>query len=157
MWTEEYKKQYHKDYHKVWYEKNKERRQKEIREYGLIHRADSVRRTQKYVSKNREKVVSYNKGFNQTPSGRYRFYMGAAKKRGKEFLLSPEDFSEIIVLPCVYCGDGRKVGVDRIDNSLGYTKENSAPCCKTCNYMKKNHSVEDFLSHIKKIHDHQKS
>lgn len=37
--------------------------------------------------------------------------------------------------PCVYCGhiDNPCNGLDRIDNSIGHTKENCIPCCNLCN------------------------
>lgn len=34
---------------------------------------------------------------------------------------------------CVYCGSTEKLGCDRIDNSLGHTKNNVVPCCRVCN------------------------
>ena len=155
MWTEEYKKQYHKDYHRTWYEKNKEKRKIQLKEYAQNHKEDSVRRTQKYVAKNKKKVYAYGHGYNSTPSGEYRIYKNVATRKGKEFLLSLEDFSQIKTKSCIYCGeDKERRGIDRIDNSLGYTRENSAPCCQICNYMKKNYSVEKFISHVKKIYLH---
>ena len=27
-------------------------------------------------------------------------------------------------------------GIDRVDSNIGYTNENSVPCCKTCNFAK---------------------
>lgn len=54
---------------------------------------------------------------------------------------------------CEYCGTKEKLGVDRIDNTKGYIKGNCVTCCKWCNMMKKNLSVEDFIKHITKIYD----
>lgn len=45
-------------------------------------------------------------------------------------------------------------GVDRKDSSLGYTEENSVPCCIICNVMKLNHTTEFFLAHARKIIAH---
>lgn len=42
-------------------------------------------------------------------------------------------------------------GLDRIDSSLPHIKSNCVPCCRTCNIMKSDLSVSDFLKHIKKI------
>ena len=63
-------------------------------------------------------------------------------------------FTEKILKPCVYCGDSGKVGLDRINNEKGYTEENSAPCCKTCNFMKKAMTKEEFINHIIRINDY---
>ena len=45
-------------------------------------------------------------------------------------------------------------GVDRVDNNIGYTLENSVSCCSWCNSMKNILPVNEFLNKIKKIHDY---
>jgi hypothetical protein len=45
-------------------------------------------------------------------------------------------------------------GVDRVDNTKGYTLANSVPCCKVCNRMKMAMTKDDFLTHIRKVHSH---
>lgn len=35
-------------------------------------------------------------------------------------------------------------GIDRVDSSIGYTIQNSVPCCKICNYAKHNLTLEEF-------------
>jgi hypothetical protein len=157
-WVEknkEHSKQYHKEYQKTYYLKNKEAIDIKNRKYATENPQAMVRNTQKYVSNNKEKVYGYGREYNQTVGGGYRIYRGNALKKKNEFVLSLEDFTAVVLQPCRYCGeDTKRIGIDRIDNTLGYTKENSAPCCKTCNYMKKNHTVEDFLTHITKIYEH---
>ena len=98
-------------------------------------------------------------------------YKRNAANRGYEFLLTTEQFRELTKLPCVYCGSPpankylhtKKCrspyvcnGVDRLDNKLGYTVENSAPCCRRCNYLKQDHSYSDFVSAIVSIYNHVK-
>ena len=46
--------------------------------------------------------------------------------------------SNILKQKCVYCGDIRRVGCDRVDNSKGHTKDNVVPCCYECNTMRNN-------------------
>lgn len=151
------KKKYYADYNKAWYQRNKEARSKQIKEYSKAHPKENVARVQKYVAKNKEKVYTYNREYSKTVMGGYRTYKSVAAKKGNEFILTPEDFAEIVGQPCKYCGeDSKRIGVDRVDNSKGYTKENCAPCCKDCNYMKKNHTVEYFLNHIMKIAQYNK-
>lgn len=50
-------------------------------------------------------------------------------------------------------------GIDRKDNSesVGYTLENSVPCCGICNGMKNDHTELNFLGHVKKIVNFQQS
>ena len=39
----------------------------------------------------------------------------------------------------------RHGGVDRPDNSLGYSDGNMVPCCEKCNKGKNNNTVDGFL------------
>lgn len=55
------------------------------------------------------------------------------KKKGLECDLTIEDMLDIMNHPCVYCGDTKRIGCDRIDNSKGHTKDNVVPCCVECN------------------------
>ena len=43
------------------------------------------------------------------------------------------------------------IGIDRKDSSLGYTEKNCVPCCKKCNWMKRDLSITDWLGQMKKI------
>lgn len=95
-----------------------------------------------------------------------RRYKHDAKKRGLEFLLSKEQFLDTISKNCSYCklppyniqNDGESygefiyTGIDRIDNSKGYTLENSTSCCRICNMAKGEMTREQFLSHIERIY-----
>lgn len=95
----------------------------------------------------------------------YGRYMAKAKKRTINFELSRNEFDSLIIKNCRYCGSlpsqylknsrgthtGFYNGIDRFDNTKGYTKENSVPCCKICNVMKYNLTFEDWLQHIKKV------
>lgn len=93
---------------------------------------------------------------------------GASGRRTRrEFNLEFEDFKKLVKSPCNYCGsppgnlrstkNGRRKeyvsGIDRIDNDKGYILENCVPCCTTCNFMKRNMKMTDFITHIKRIHD----
>lgn len=97
----------------------------------------------------------------------YSGYSRAAKKRGYSFDLTKGEFRTLVKHDCTYCGckpsqfskksifpygDFLYNGVDRRDNSKGYTKENSVPCCGLCNKMKGVLSVEEFNKHILSIY-----
>jgi len=45
-------------------------------------------------------------------------------------------------------------GLDRIDSKRDHSHDNIVPCCKTCNWMKGDMGVEDFLAHIARVHIH---
>lgn len=65
--------------------------------------------------------------------------------------------------PCFYCGTADVPrGADRINNSLGHTKQNVIPCCQVCNKVRNNHfSVEEMkllgaaIAQIRKARKHQ--
>lgn len=98
-------------------------------------------------------------------------YKRVAAKRRLTFDLTFEKFVKICQEPCVYCGDppsqnvgGRYEigkfngefihnGIDRIDNSQGYTEQNCVSCCQVCNFMKNTLSKDAFVSQVRKIHE----
>ena len=96
------------------------------------------------------------------------------KSRGHFSLLSLEDIHSLIYAPCCfYCerpikdvgglykrneyGDNlcsiRALGIDRIDSNGGYTIGNTIQCCKDCNYIKREYSVDHFSLTTKNIYD----
>jgi hypothetical protein len=82
----------------------------------------------------------------------------------REFALDKAHFTKLIVSPCSYCGSlpiqlhrGHKDslyynGIDRVDNKLGYTKENCISCCKMCNYAKRDKTLHEFKEWITKVY-----
>lgn len=103
-------------------------------------------------------------------------YQTNAKNRKHPFELSFDEFNKLITSPCHYCGTEPFVrngghfesrrrkdqpdlytnGIDRLDSSIGYTKENCVPCCKICNIMKGTYSEDFFIEHISKIYNFNK-
>lgn len=45
----------------------------------------------------------------------------------------------------------RANGIDRFDNSRGYTINNSVPCCADCNRAKWEMTALDYISHCQKV------
>lgn len=101
-------------------------------------------------------------------------YVRGAKKRNLKFELTDDEFSKLTKEKCFYCGEvPNKIiksnyksgisdiyvynGIDRIDNSIGYELKNCVSCCKNCNYFKANLSPMEFLNHVNKIYEYQKS
>lgn len=104
----------------------------------------------------------------------YNTYRAGAISRNLEWNLSLEEFKDIISKDCCYCGQKpiekqsliryNKTnspilvnGIDRVDSSKGYSKENCVPCCFLCNKMKSNLYYKDFLHHIRKIYRYSSS
>jgi hypothetical protein len=92
---------------------------------------------------------------------------GNAKSRNLFVEITKTDFINIAKQNCFYCGEEPKKtshanlpewstpaklnGIDRIDNSLGYTIKNSVACCYICNRGKMDMSLQDFKDWIKKL------
>ena len=70
-----------------------------------------------------------------------------------------DEMLEVMVKPC-YCGDTHRIGLDRIDNSKGHTKDNTVPCCYECNCARNNNfSFEEMKvlgKTIKQIKENRK-
>lgn len=111
-------------------------------------------------------------------------YKQNAKRHGREYSLTDEDCQKLLLGRCYYCNlepyneinvykrkngtyKNGKVktewteeatvklnGIDRIDNNLGYTKDNCVSCCYMCNSFKSDFAINDFLNHVKKIFIH---
>ena len=96
----------------------------------------------------------------------YNAYRYHARCRRKSFSLSMEDFRRLTSSLCAYCGsppaqvnklskpsNGDYVynGLDRVDNTVGYEKENVVSCCGCCNRAKKNMLEKDFTAWLDRV------
>lgn len=122
---------------------------------------------------NRKKGIGYRRPNSRYSSARVLgSYKGGAKSRGIDWELTDQEFYSMIELPCVYCGDSKTslmngavewhpvfmyTGLDRIDSSKGYSSGNIQPCCKWCNYAKRDRSEDDFLSWVERVYNYGKS
>lgn len=103
----------------------------------------------------RKNLVEYNKkrlAHSATPEGRFSSYIYSARYRNLPFTLAFEEFLRYWNKPCWYCGDQiNGIGLDRLDSSQGYHRENVASCCASCNRAKLDTSQVEFLSKCFKI------
>ena len=91
---------------------------------------------------------------NRKKGNRYSLLKSQARPRGLLVTLTRIRYMELIDLPCHWCGGPLAetgVGLDRLDNSIGYIEENVVPCCAHCNSIKSNFSVKEFLERIHRI------
>lgn len=86
-------------------------------------------------------------------TAQYGNYRRSARRREKDFNLSFEQFKSFIEVPCNYCGSVTKniVGLDRVDNNIGYNMDNCVSCCKICNVGKNSISIDIWANWIKTI------
>jgi len=97
-------------------------------------------------------------------------YKRAAIRRGYEWNLSKSEFKSFLSKNCFYCAAVPATGIciarqkteentlvyngiDRKNNTVGYTLDNCITACHTCNRMKMNLSYDEFMKKIKQIHD----
>jgi len=93
-------------------------------------------------------------------------YIKRARKNKLEFTLQPKEFEELIHKDCFYCGtppsnhyksrfddnDCIYNGLDRVDNTKGYTVDNVVPCCKNCNTTKGALSTDEFRAWVNRVY-----
>lgn len=108
--------------------------------------------------------------FNQVYSG----YKGNAKhgRSGvREFKLTKDDAMKLFKSNCFYCnkipskirinkklnGEFIYNGIDRKDNTKGYTLENCVTCCEFCNLNKSDTSFKDFINWIRTVYNNTKN
>lgn len=93
-------------------------------------------------------------------------YKKAASERDLPFELDIQTFKKLTSSNCHYCklqplqvhkksetyGAYLYNGIDRLNSNIGYYVTNCVACCKTCNYSKREMSVEEFYSWITRVY-----
>lgn len=96
----------------------------------------------------------------------YAVYKRAAKSRDLSFNIDKTEFLKLTQKECFYCGESPKNvyhnrkstggfiynGIDRINNDLGYVKDNVVSCCKICNFAKRDLSKQEFEEWIFRVY-----
>ena len=100
----------------------------------------------------------YPECFKDCASGDYETCKKSAELRNKTFVLSDDDFYQIVENDCYLCGkqnaETHNNGIDRLNNDVGYECDNCNACCGTCNIMKKNYKLDDFVDQLVQIYNH---
>jgi 5-methylcytosine-specific restriction endonuclease McrA len=84
----------------------------------------------------------------------YSVYKKEAERRGLEFNLSEIQFKLLVKSSCYLCGyqSPKGIGIDRVNNAMrNYTFDNCRPCCGSCNDMKGEIDLQEFLEHCSRI------
>jgi hypothetical protein len=102
------------------------------------------------------------------------------RKKPKSTIISVEEYISIVCSPCYYCECESSIeledrrcwtkskglisdtkvkinGIDRINSDIGYTSENSVPCCKYCNTAKNVFTREEFKQWIVRAYNYYAS
>lgn len=94
----------------------------------------------------------------------FNAYKQHAKKRNILFELTFDEFINLCEKNCYYCdsepsniqkgngnGSFKYNGIDRVDNTKGYTLDNVVSCCEICNKAKRDLSCEEFFDWAKRL------
>ncbi len=103
------------------------------------------------------------KKYRSTEHGRYTISKHSGLRKGLGFDISKEDYIQLVRQPCYYCGGSlgaTGLGLDRIDNSVGYNISNVLPCCKDCNRtrgdrytVEETKAIIDFIKEFRSKHE----
>lgn len=101
----------------------------------------------------------YDEVFSNHFASEYAIVCNRAKKKNIAITLSEAHVNILSTLPCYICKKPNTYnhinGIDRIDNTKGYTVKNCIPCCGNCNYMKRNYSLFKFVMKIYQCYCYQ--
>jgi len=104
---------------------------------------------QKHQDSKRDRDRNYKEEHSRNLEGYYKVQIKDSLKRGYgDFQLNFDEFSEIVQKSCHYCNyikENEVNGIDRVNNDLGYTKENCVPSCWKCNRMKHMYHPNFFI------------
>jgi hypothetical protein len=119
---------------------------------------------------------SSNISFDNVNSSMWSSIKGVFNDRYYDGDLTADQFYQLSQSNCFYCGQaplnvtkyrGKWIrpetadasvftynGLDRVDSGLSHNYENVVPCCKYCNFTKRNMSFDDFIHWVEKIKAH---
>lgn len=122
-------KEYFSKYHENWRKENKEELSERRAEYESTPEARALHLARNYKTHDLK------------------------ANRGECTITGEWIIKNIFTSPCRYCGesDWRKLGCDRIDNSLPHTPDNVVCCCGDCNLKRNRTPYDEFIKRIGKI------
>lgn len=125
------------------------------------------------MAESREKKRERESVYNLTPLGRLKAIRQRAKKSGTQFDITVDDINLAGNCPCcltLFCEPSNSFSrsgprsyppnyptIDRVNNSLGYSRSNVRTICMECNILKSSHnarSARHQALHLLKIADY---
>lgn len=111
-----------------------------------------------WYKNNAEKVKTKVKTWQK--NNKYKYKLGrlkiGAKRRNYNWAIPNDIGYTLISSPCAYCGQIQENfnGLDRVNNSKGYTVNNVVSCCTRCNQAKNTMTIKEFKKHINEIYNY---
>lgn len=139
---------------KQYYKAHREKKRSEDEEAYLKRNSECMK---SWRAKNKDHLAKW-----RTNNVNYRLKGIKQQAKLKGYTWS-EDMDEeacvaMMTSPCFYCeykSEESVNGIDRMDNTKGYVKENCVGCCKRCNFIKKSLDAHTFVErcvHISSCH-----
>lgn len=156
----------------------KECKKTQVNEYRLNNNIEVKKRKKEYYENNKERLVAKQelyycknrdeilekgkiersahyetyKKYRQSQKGKFKTYKDGARSRKLPFDLTFDDFCFYWQKPCYYCNSEIvTIGIDRVDNSKGYSINNCVPCCAQCNIAKSTMSTNEYIDLCVKV------
>jgi len=144
--------------------------------YVRTSRLNGVETNQENCQKCQGKINSQKRilsDYQSIKNNVFSVYRKKALSKGLNFDLTFDNFQNMIVQNCYYCGQEPEIhntdlyklhesepfkrnGIDRINSSEGYSDSNCVPCCTMCNFAKLHYSLENFSLWLKRVYNYQK-
>lgn len=144
-----------KGYNSQYYQENSDVIKQRSSKYYYDNIEEEKVKRKKYRDSHKEDQKIWMNQWKEKNPQRYRAsrilctYKRNDKKYNRENNLTSSWIVErIFSQPCYYCGetDWKKIGCDRIDNSIGHIMTNVIPCCGKCNNERKTKGFDEFCT-----------
>lgn len=138
-WTVEFRRKYKREYMR---KRRAETNYADDRSYYKKAKKKKLIAQKLYRNKEdiKERRRQYNRKWVRTLTGRFFNAHKKANRWSQVFELSFTQYEHLVSQPCYYCGTSLEnmagIGLDRKDNSKGYSIENVLPCCGKCNRIR---------------------
>lgn len=118
-------------------------------------------KAKKYRLDNPEFTKRMNENDKKNINKKFYIYTYSAAKRHIDFKIDFDFFKKMVTGMCKYCNekyiDGEYfLGIDRLNNNIGYIEENCVTCCTICNMIKCSYDIKIFENKIKHILSYNK-
>ena len=130
-------------------------RRERDKKYYARHRDEIMTRHRTYHKEygySPESLARRRANYRTNPRSKFIVYGSNARKRSLSFRISFKQFMSFWQKSCHYCGgEIGTIGLDRINNSLGYSVKNIVPCCATCNRAKLKQTRDEYIAHCRRV------
>jgi hypothetical protein len=113
---------------------------------------DCTLKQAKQDEKRKDRLRNYKEEKLNNLENYYKVYIKKASEKNREITINFEIFTNLVSSPCFYCNHKSEletIGIDRVDNTKGYTEENCVSCCWKCNRIKHIYHQDFFIEKCK--------